>query len=79
MQFLTREPYGWPGDRRRHWHGLARRSLELEILTTEAAVWIDGSRVRHDVVLGDKVHVVTGATPLVLLGYDDERRRRLFP
>jgi NAD+ kinase len=79
IQYRTREPYGWPADRRRHWRGLARRALEMEVLSTEAAAWIDGSRVRYDLKLGDRLRVVSGAAPVILLGYDDERRRRVFP
>ena len=59
--------------------GMAKRSLLLSSLMAEAAIWIDGSRLRYDLRLGDRVTVATGAEPLRVLGYDDARRRRLFP
>jgi hypothetical protein len=34
--------------------------------------------VRHDLELGDRVEIRSGE-PLTVLGYDDSRRKRLFP
>ncbi len=79
IQWLVREPYGWPTARYRLLRGMAKRSIDLLVLMAEAGLWLDGSRLRHDVRLGDRVSITTGAPPLRLLGYDDTRRRRLFP
>lgn len=79
IQVLVREPYGWPRSDLRLLRGYAHRSVELTVMMTEAAIWIDGARIRHDLSMGDKVRIITGAAPLVVLGYDDERRVRLFP
>lgn len=77
IQFLAREPYTWPKRRYALAHGTAAR-LALVPLTVDCSVWIDGSRVRHDLSLGDRVEIRQG-DPLVVLGYDDARRRKLFP
>jgi NAD+ kinase len=79
MQFLVREPYGWPASHYALARGTARRAIDLTILMAEAALWIDGSRLRYDVRLGDRVRIATRATPLTVLGYDDARRQKLFP
>ena len=44
----------------------------------DSAIWIDGSRVRYDLHLGDRIDLRSGS-PILVLGYDDRRRRRLFP
>jgi hypothetical protein len=77
LQYLVREPYFWPHRRYALGHGTAAR-LTLVPFMTESAVWIDGSRVRHDLELGDRVEIRSGE-PLTVLGYDDSRRKRLFP
>jgi NAD+ kinase len=77
IQFLAREPYTWPKARYALARGTADR-LAIVPLTVDCAVWIDGSRVRRDLSLGDRVEIRPG-DPLVVLGYDDRRRRRLFP
>lgn len=77
LRYATREPYGWP-QRVRLSAGVCDR-LTLEALGVDCAIWIDGSRLRHDLDLGDRVELRTGAGPLTVLGYDDRRRRRLFP
>jgi hypothetical protein len=41
-------------------------------------LWIDGSRVRYDLALGDRVELHPSA-PLNVLCYDEARRRKLFP
>jgi NAD+ kinase len=79
IQWVVREPYGWPNADYRLRRGMASRSIELLVLMAEAAAWIDGARLRYDVKLGDRLRITTGATPLNLLGYDDTRRRSLFP
>jgi NAD+ kinase len=78
IQFLTREPYPWPSPSRIR-RGLARRTVTLGILMSEASLWIDGSRTRVDLRLGDRVRVAAGAEPAVVLGFDAHRRDRLFP
>lgn len=77
LQYLVREPYTWPQRRYRLSRGFSAR-LGLQTLTVDLGLWIDGSRVRYDLGLGDRVELQTGP-PLQLLCYDDERRRRLFP
>lgn len=77
LQYLVREPYGWPQRRYRLSRGFAPR-LALQTLTVGMGLWIDGSRIRYDLGLGDRV-VLAGGPPLLVLCYDEERRRRLFP
>ena len=77
LQYLVREPYTWPQRRYRLQRGFTSR-LELQTLTVNLGLWIDGSRVRYDLRLGDRVELQIGP-PLRLLGYDEERRRKLFP
>ncbi len=79
IQWLVREPYGWPNASYKLVRGYARKRIELVVLMAEAGIWIDGSRKRHDLKLADRVVIETGATPLLVLGYDDSRRRKLFP
>lgn len=79
LQYLVREPYTWPNPRYEFEKGFAKRRIDLAVLMTEAAVWIDGSRLRHDLLLGNRVSLAIAATPLTVLGYDDRRRRKLFP
>lgn len=78
IQFLTREAYGWPAPSYRLVHGEARRQVELTVLMDAACLWVDGSRLRHDVRLGDRILIRTGAEPAVVLGFDRARRDRLF-
>ena len=77
LQFLVREPYSWPKRTYRLAHGYTTR-LEFTTFMVESALWIDGSRVRYDLRLGDRVEVRIG-DPVNVLGYDDTRRKRLFP
>jgi NAD+ kinase len=77
LQFVVREPYGWPVARPRLLRGQASR-IQFQALTVDLAAWIDGSRVRHDLALGDRVELQSGP-PVRVLGYDDARRARLFP
>jgi NAD+ kinase len=77
LQYLVREPYTWPQRRYRLARGFTTR-LALQALTVDLGLWIDGSRVRYDLGLGDRVELQTGP-PLLVLGYNEERRRRLFP
>jgi len=77
FQFLVREPYTWPTRRYALAHGTATR-LALVSFMVDSAIWIDGSRVRHDLALGDRVEVSSGE-PLTVLGFDDAKRKRLFP
>jgi NAD+ kinase len=77
LQYLVREPYTWPQRRYRLSRGFASE-LGLQTLTVGVGLWIDGSRVRYDLALGDRVTLRSGP-PLLVLGYDDARRRRLFP
>lgn len=79
MQWRVREPFTWPTRRYRLLCGQAARAIELRVMTAEAAIWIDGSRTRHDLAFGDRLVIRTGATPLMVLGYDRLRRARLFP
>jgi NAD+ kinase len=77
LQYLVREPYTWPQRRYRLSRGFAPR-LSLQTLTVGLGLWIDGSRIRYDLELGDRVELA-GGPPLLVLCYDDARRRRLFP
>ena len=77
LQYLVREPYTWPQRRYRLSGGFTPR-LSLQTLTVDLGLWVDGSHVRYDLGLGDRVELLTG-TPLQILCYDEERRRRLFP
>lgn len=77
LQYLVREPYTWPQRRYRLSRGFAPR-LALQTLTVGMGLWIDGSRVRYDLGLGDRVDLHAGP-PLLILCYNEERRRRLFP
>ncbi|HLY10779.1 MAG TPA: NAD(+)/NADH kinase [Planctomycetota bacterium] len=77
LQYLVREPYTWPQQSYRLARGLVSE-LGLQTLTVGIGLWIDGSRVRYDLGLGDRVTLRSGP-PLMVLGYDDRRRRRLFP
>jgi NAD+ kinase len=77
LQYLVREPYTWPQRKIRLSRGYVDR-LGLQTLTVGLGLWIDGSRVRYDLELGDRV-VLQPGPPLRVLGYDERRRRRLFP
>ena len=77
LQYLVREPYTWPVRKYRLARGFVPR-LSLQTLTVGLCLWIDGSRVRYDLGLGDRVELQSSA-PLRVLGYDDARRRKLFP
>ncbi len=79
IQYFAREPYHWPVAHGRKERGEARRWIELVVLMAKATIWIDGNRVRYELHLGDRVRVETGASPVIALGFDDRRRRRLFP
>jgi hypothetical protein len=52
--------------------------LATTTVMVDSAIWIDGSRVRYDLHLGDRIDLRSGS-PILVLGYDDRRRRRLFP
>jgi NAD+ kinase len=77
LQYLVREPYTWPQRRCRLQRGFAIR-FQLQTLTVDLGLWIDGSRVRYELGLGDRVDLQIGP-PLLVLGYNDDRRRKLFP
>ncbi len=77
IQFLAREPYTWPRRRYALSRGTASR-IAIVSSVVNSAIWIDGESVRHDLALGDRVEIRPGA-PLTVLGYDDARRKRLFP
>lgn len=77
LQYLVREPYAWPMRRYRLAHGFAGR-LAITTFMVDSSLWIDGSRVRYDLHLGDRIELSSGH-PILVLGYDDTRRRRLFP
>jgi NAD+ kinase len=77
IQYLVREPYTWPRRRYTLERGYGSR-LSIVSFMVDSAIWIDGSRVRHDLALGDRVEIRTGE-PLCVLGYDEARRARLFP
>jgi NAD+ kinase len=77
LQYLVREPYTWPQRRYRLARGFTSR-LALQTLTVDLGLWVDGSRVRYDLGLGDRVELQTG-TPLQVLCYNENRRRTLFP
>ena len=77
LQYLVREPYSWPQRHYRLPRGFASR-LSLQTLTVGMGLWIDGSRIRYDLELGDRVELQTGP-PLLVLCYNERRRRTLFP
>lgn len=77
LQYLVREPYTWPQRRYRVARGFTSR-FALQTLTVNMGLWIDGSRIRYDLALGDRVELHPSA-PLHVLCYDEDRRRKLFP
>lgn len=77
LQYLVREPYTWPVRRYRLLHGFPDR-LQIVTFVVESSVWIDGSRIRYDLKIGDTVELRSGS-PVRILGYDERRRRKLFP
>jgi NAD+ kinase len=77
LQYLVREPYTWPQRRYRLARGFTSR-VALQALTVNLGLWIDGSRVRYDLDLGDRVELQIGP-PLLVLCFDEARRRKLFP
>jgi len=78
IQYIVREPYGWPNPHYRLVRGEARRSIELVVLMNTACLWIDGDWARYDVRFGDRIVLRTGAEPAVILGFDRAKRDRLF-
>ena len=77
LQFRAREPYTWPVRRYRLAAGTADR-VTVTALTPDMAMWIDVRGLQVHLRPGDRVHL-RPADPLRVLGYDDRRRRRLFP
>ena len=78
IQFLIREPYIWPHPPYKLLKGYAKNTIDLLVLMTEAAVWLDGSRIKHELKMNDRVRIRTHTLPLTLLGYNDARRKKLF-
>jgi NAD+ kinase len=78
MQYRVREPYTWPHPPYRLLKGYARETISFTVLMTEAAAWLDGSRIRHELKMNDRILIRPHARPLTLLGYDDRRRKKLF-
>jgi NAD+ kinase len=78
LQYRVREPYTWPNPDYTFTAGYAQKQIALDVQMTEAALWLDGSRLRYDLELSDHVTLTTGAHPLLVLGYDDRRRCELF-
>lgn len=79
IQILVREPYPWGLPTYRILHEIAGRGLRLRTYSPNSALWIDGDRLCYPLRYGDQVTIRPAATPLTVLGYDDARRRRLFP
>ncbi len=77
LQYVVREPYGWP-KRPRLVRGFGDR-FTLTASMTGCALWIDGRRSCVRLASGDRVEIRTGGPALTVLGLDDRRRRRLFP
>ena len=77
LQFRAREPYTWPVRRYRLAAGTADR-VTVTALTAGMAMWIDGRGLQINLHPGDHVQLQP-ADPLHVLGYDDRRRRELFP
>ncbi len=77
LQYLVREPYQWPCRKYKLTRGFVQ-GLSITTYLVESSLWMDGTILRHDLGLGDRVEFGRGE-PLVLLGYDESRRRRLFP
>jgi NAD+ kinase len=77
MQWVVREPYSRFG-RYRLLKGFAERRLDIIPETVECAVWVDGSWTTHAVGPGETITLSSPGEPLVLVGYSDARRRRLF-
>src|SRR6185295_10984691 len=69
LQYLVREPYTWPQRRYRLARGFTSR-IALQTLTVNMGLWIDGSRVRYDLALGDRVELHIGP-PLLVLCYNE--------
>jgi NAD+ kinase len=77
LQYLVREPYMWPQRRYQLSRGFTPK-VALQALAVGMGLWIDGSRIRYDLSLGDRVEL-SGGPPLLVFCYDEARRRRLFP
>jgi NAD+ kinase len=77
LQYLVREPFRWPCRKYRLTGGCAP-GLTITTYLVESSLWLDGTILRHDLGLGDRVEFGRGES-LALLGYDESRRRRLFP
>jgi hypothetical protein len=75
---MVREPYPWGLPPYRIVHAIVGR-VRLRTLSPNSALWIDGDRLRYPLRYGDRVTIRPARTPLTVLGYDDARRRRLFP
>jgi len=77
LQYLVREPFMWPS-RKYALTGGCVPALAITTYLVESSLWLDGTILRQDLGLGDRVEFGRGE-PLTLLGYDESRRRRLFP
>ena len=77
LQFRARELYTWPVRRYRLSAGTADR-VTVTALTPDMSMWIDGRGLQIHLHAGDRVQL-RPAEPLRVLGYDDRRRRKLFP
>jgi NAD+ kinase len=79
LQVVVREPYRGGRSSYRLTRGVSPGPVWLQPLVAGMALWIDGDQVSYPLRYGDRVTIDAGAPPLVVLGHDDARRRRLFP
>lgn len=78
IQVLAREPYRWETSGYALAHAFARRRVTFQALMTDAAIWLDGPRIRHALRYGDVVELSSDAPSLTLLGFNRRRRDALF-
>lgn len=79
MQYRVREPYNWKPPSYTLLGGCARSTIRMTSLMNRGMVFIDGTRVRYPVNFGEEVAISSHGPPLTVVGYDKERRERLFP
>ena len=55
--------------------GFAESKIELESLTRESKMWIDGEHLTYDVTLGDKISITPGK-PVTIIGCLELKRQK---
>jgi NAD kinase len=75
--YVVREPYSFRGGYRLL-RGTAKRRVAVTAESPGSAMWVDGMRAPFDVRAGGTVEFRTPGPPIVILGYRDSRRKKLF-